>query len=339
VGDRLSTVAEELPIQVQQVEDLSEPERSEELRRLLRAVHGAVMRHAVDLDAPPVAELEKLADAVRTSIPEPVEDVLPPRIRVFVRLLRRDAFPPAWTLATDNASGVVHSTSAVSTWAGPGHIRTQLSLPTFIEDGAVFAWLPGFRDPRWSVPDEVFDLGADVEARSRLDRAVFADGRLALAGSAWLTRLSGRPDDRVQLVLSDGEDSIRVDAARVRTPERVEDSGPGLTQLAWTGWTAAIELAELATRSANWRVRIEVDQDGVRRGEALGLDRGPLAHQRLIAEPYEARTCAARLRQGPRGGLVVQVRPFETVTARALPVSARTALRRLRPSAVAPPEW
>ena len=161
-------------------------------------MHDAVRREAVDLDAAPVERLRTLADAVRTSIPDPVEDELPPRVRVFVRLLRRDALEPAWTLAADNASGFVHATSAVSTWAGPGHARTQLPLPVFVEDRAVFGWLPGFRDPRWAVPDDVYDLAADVDLRARLDRASFGSDRLHLAGSGWLAHLSARADDTVE---------------------------------------------------------------------------------------------------------------------------------------------
>ena len=182
------------------------------------------------------------------------------RVRVFVRLLRRDAFEPAWTLATDNASGVVHATSAVSTWAGPGHARTQLALPTFVEDGAVFAWLPGFRDPRWAVPDEVF-ISARTSRCVAGSTAPVRRRAAHLAGSAWLTRLSARPEDTVELVLFDGADRIQIGAADA-------DAGTGGGQRAGAdpagvgGVVGGLVLAPVAARSADWRVRIEVDQDG-----------------------------------------------------------------------------
>ena len=339
MSDRLTETAHELAFLAAEVAHRGDQERDDALRTVLGTVHDAVRREAVDLDHTPVDDLRLLAEAVRTHVPAPVEDGLPPRVRVFVRLLRRDAVEPAWTLAADNASGFVHATSAVSTWAGPGHARTQLPLPVFVDDRAVFAWLPGFRDPRWAVPDEVFDLAADVELGARLDRARFDSDRLELAGSAWLTHLTTRPDDTVELVLIDGDDRVRVSATRNRTPERVADSGPALTALAWIGWSAEVDLGALPRRAANWRVRIEVAQNGVRRGGPLGLRRGPLARQVLMATPYEARACFARLRAGGRGGLFVQVRPFESPAARLLPVSARAALRRIRPNAVPPPEW
>jgi hypothetical protein len=336
VSDRLRESARELADHAAAV---SGADRDDALREVLRNAHDAVRRAAVDVDATPVDELHALADAVRASIPDPVEDALPPRIRVFVRLLRLGAVEPAWTLAADNASGFVQASSAVSTWAGPGHARTQLPLPVLIDDRAIFAWLPGLRDPRWSVPDAVYDIGADVESRARLDSGRFRADRLELAGSAWLTLLSARRDDTVELVLIDGDERVRVSARRARTPERVADSGPALTALAWVGFTAEVDLAALPNRMANWRVRIEVAQDGVRRGGPLGLHRGPLARPALMATPYEARSWVTRLSAGGRGALYVQVRPFESAAARLLPVSARAALRRVRPQAVPLPEW
>lgn len=339
--DRLRTLADELPARVAAAAELADDERSKALRKVVRHVHLEVMRATGDDGNAPVDDLRAVATALRTALPGSIEDELSPRERIFIRLLRRDAFEPAWTLAGDNASGVVaRGTGGTSMWGGPTMARTQLALPTFVEGDAVHAWLPGFRDPRWAIPDDVFDLHADVTLAARLDRVRFDRDQLHLSGTAQLTWLEARPDDTVEIVLNEAEGTrIRVPATRTRTPEYVEDVGPGLTRTAWTGWRVAVDLDALAQQPGNWRVRLEVAQDGVRRGDPVGLDRGPLAHQRLIAEPHEARSCFARVRQGGRGGVVLQVRPIESTAARVLPVGARAVLRRVRPQAVAPPEW
>jgi hypothetical protein len=289
------------------------------------------MRDAVETDDPPVPQLRQLAEAVRNHLPEPIEDEAAVRVRVFVRLLRCDAFEPAWTLAADNASGVFESASTISTWTGARRSRHRLPLPTLVDGASVFAWLPGFRDPRWAVPDAVYDISSDVKIRSALDRAVFRDDQLQLAGAAWLRPFDARRDDAVTVVAIAGDRRVPFTAVRLRTPERVTGAGPGLTALAWAGWSATVDLAALAD-ATQWRLRIAAGHGAIRRDQPLGLSRGPLAEHALIGQPYDGRRFHARLRQGPHGGLALQLRPV-TAPARLLPPRARTALRRVRSAA------
>ena len=239
MSEKLRDAALALPALVQEAEQLPVEERTRALRKVLRTqVHDPAMR-ATGSDAGP-ADLTDLAAAVRASVPDAVEDGMEPRLRVFVRLLRRDALEPAWTLAGDNASGVVaQATSGVSMWAGPTMVRHAAAAADLIENGAaVFAWLPGFRDPRCDVPDDVYDLAADVGLYLRLDRARFDADRLALSGVAWITPFDAGEDDVVTVRLEADGRQVRVPATRTRSPEHVRELGPALTQLAWAGWRA-----------------------------------------------------------------------------------------------------
>lgn len=294
---------------------LGPDERAHALRRLLRAeVHDAVMRLSADhharYDEPTVADLRALAAVVRDDVPAGAEDRLGVRVRVFVRLLRRDTLEPAWMLAQDDASGVVRPSKAASTWAGGSRLGSALPLPTHVEGGHVYAWLPGFRDPRWGVPDEVFDISGDVVLRGELDEAILVGGRLELYGSAYLGLLAAGPDDEITIALSGPAGTrYRVHAERVRRPDLVKPSGPDLTRLAWAGWRASVELAPMLNAPGVWRPRLEIVEHGIERSELLGRRRGPLAQPR--PEPVPHRFGAATIcleRTEKNAGLQVRVR-------------------------------
>ena len=178
-------------------------------------------------DALPADRLAELAAAVRARVPQGAEDRLPPRVRTLIRLLRRDALEPAWTLAEDNAAGVVRPTRAQSMWAGGSFASSRLPLPTVVDDdGRAFAWLPGFRDPRWGVPDDVYNIDNEVILRCSLDLVLLRRGVLHLSGGGYLGLLETSAQDSVVVVLNgpDGAEH-RVPARRVtssgrRAPER-----------------------------------------------------------------------------------------------------------------------
>jgi hypothetical protein len=255
-------------------------DRDVALRELLRThVHGVAMRAATDGGEDAVVVLEDLAAAVAEHIPEGTENRLGPRERVLTTLLRRGAVEPARMLALDNASGVLRPSKPVSAWAGASTLSSRLPLPTLAEGGHVYAWLPGFRDPRWDLPEEVYRIDADVVARGALEQATVAAGHLTLYGTAWLSHLTASPDDEI-VVLFDGPDGAahRARAGRTRRPELVKPRGPELTRLAWGGWHARVPLEPLAAVPGTWRTRIRIEEQGIHRAGALGLRRrGPLA--------------------------------------------------------------
>lgn len=311
------------------VDELPEDERDEALRALLRTdIHDAVMQLTVDSDEVLLDELRELGELIRTSVPDGTEDRLPVRVRVFVRLLRRGAVEPAWTLAHDNASGVIRPTRATSMWAGGSFLTSRLPLPTHLENGRVYAWLPGFRDPRYGVPDDVYAIDADVVQRGDLDLVQLRGRSLRLYGTAYLGLLEATPHGRVALSFEGPDGAVhRVDAVRVRRPDHVKPSGPDLTRLAWTGWHAEADITPLLAVPGTWRITVEVDEQGVVRGRPLGRSRGPLADAALQEPGRQIGGRAVRL--GNEGGLVLRIARMSPAV-RAIPAPLRRALRKLR---------
>jgi hypothetical protein len=312
--------------------ELPPDERDEALRTLLRTdVHDAVMQLTVDSDEMLLDDLRELGELIRTSVPDDTENRLPVRVRVFVRLLRRGAYEPAWTLAHDNASGVVRPTRATSMWAGGSFLTSRLPLPTHLEDGRVYAWLPGFRDPRYGVPDDVYAIDSDVVLRGDVDLAELRGPSLRLYGTAYLGLLDARPQGRVALALAGPDGAAhRVDAARVRRPDHVKPSGPDLTRLAWAGWHAEFDLAPLLAVPGTWRINVEVDEQGVQRSRPLGRSRGPLAAPELFTAPARRiKGLAVRLDNAADGALVLRISRM-SLAARVVPAPLRRVLRRLR---------
>lgn len=67
-----------------------------------------------------------------------------------------------------------------------------------VEGDRVFAAKPGFRDPAYAVPDEVYEVTGEIHARRGLTGLEWAGGRMRIAGYAYLPGLEA---DREQPVL------------------------------------------------------------------------------------------------------------------------------------------
>jgi poly(ribitol-phosphate) beta-N-acetylglucosaminyltransferase len=313
------------------IEGLPDQERTKMMLALLRTeVHDVVLQLTAEVDALPADRLGELAAAVRAAVPEGAEDRLPPRVRTLIRLLRRDALEPAWVLAEDNAAGVVRPTRAQSMWAGGSFASPRLPLPTVVDDdGRAYAWLPGFRDPRWGVPDDVYNIDNEVVLRSSLDVVLLRRGELRLSGGGYLGLLETSAQDSVVVVLNgpDGAEH-RVAARRVRRPDDVRLSGPELTRLAWAGWHAQVDVAALST-PGTWRVSLEVTERGAQRTSPLGRKRGPLAQPEMVAASVERRGYGIRVDSEQDGRLLVRVTRLSP-SARLVPRPVRNALRAIR---------
>lgn len=220
--------------------------------------------------------LAGLAAAVRAGVPPRIEDPMAIRARVFVRLLRHDALESARTLAADSAVGTVRTGRAELRWAGGRAATSALPLPIQLDGERVFVWLPGFRDPRAQVPDDIYDVSRNVQVRGRLHRIRWGADGLELAGSAYL-RVVGAAASDVVTVAAVHADGTRVEVAarRARSPEFVGSRGPDLVRLAWSGWHARLSAAGLAARPGAWRLELAVARAQIRRSAPLGAERGP----------------------------------------------------------------
>lgn len=332
VGETLRDAAQRFTDGVATVEGLSDsPARSKTIRSLLVRSHRDVMQVAAGAHVALPRELDELAVAIRSLVPEGVEDALAVRQRVFVRLLRLGAVDPAWTLVEDNSTGVVRSARTGIKWAGGQDSNVALPLPTVVHGGTVHAWLPGFRDPRWDVPDSVYDITDRVRLKVVLEDIALERGVLALAGSAHFSELAANADDDVTVVLRGPQGRVhRIRATRLRTPKYVKVKGPELNRLVWAGWHAAIDLKVLRKSPGRWTVWLELARGDLCGRRRLGRSRGAYAELVRRAGPVEANRMVFRLSSSKNNELLLTVRPLG-LTARLLPRPLRDALRRLRP--------
>jgi hypothetical protein len=217
-------------------------------------------------------------------------------------------------------------------WAGGSFLTSRLPLPTHLEDGRVYAWLPGFRDPRYGVPDEVYAIDSDVILRGDVDLAELRGRTLRLHGTAYLGLLEAGPRGRVALSLAGPDGAAhQVEATRVRRPDHVKSSGPDLTRLAWSGWHAEFDITPLLAVAGTWRITVELDEQGVQRSRVLGRSRSPLAATPLFENnpALELSGRAVRLDNAADGALVLRIARMGPA-ARAVPAPIRRGLNRLR---------
>lgn len=262
----------------------------------LIAAHDSVLAAVVNPEGCRLesADFAALRRAVAGLSAEQLRRGVPPRIRVFFRLVQGGFFEPARQLAADNAVGVVAPRTRSFRWAGGKGAPRKLPLPTVICDGKVFAFLPGFRDPRWSVPNDIYDVSESAWLRGTLQFMQVDGTEWVLAGSAYVTLLAADPADQVELMVvpepGTAGKKLRIPAQRVRSPEFVT-AGDG-ERLAWAGWQIRTELSDPALRPGVYSLRVRLSQQGVIRQVALasgrrrGVRLGPLLRANApVAQP------------------------------------------------------
>lgn len=254
------------------------------------------------------AAVRALADEVAARGLEPGERHLGVHGRVSVRLLEQGR--------PDAAHLVVR------------HRVTRQPLFTMVRDGAVFAWLPGFDDPRVDAPDAAYDISDLVTARGALDDVQLTDGRLVLGGHAYLRHLEARTDDRVSIVLHrpDGADE-RVPARRVRRWDHVSGSGTRLNRLAWSGFAAELDPALFRRDAKAILLQVEIiTPDGLTRTGRLTAS-GTAGLKDVL--PFDLPMGLRHVRVADRRGAVTLATLSMARRARGrVPAPIRTALRR-----------
>jgi hypothetical protein len=318
-----------LPDSVADVDATPEQDRPSALAALVRAdVHDPAVAATAFGDTMPAAELVQLTDAVRKYLPVGAEAGADPRVRVFVSLLRAGALEPAWTLAGDNGAGTVAQEVGFSTWAGAARTSFELPLVPVIEGQRAYAWLPGFRDPRWQVPDDVYDITADIELRCTIDYASLRGDALLLAGTAQLTQLPSSQEEEATLLVGTSGRVLRVPGRRLRRPDLVKGTGKDLTRLAWSGWTVTIDLPTVLDGAGDRQCELEIVHRGLRRTALVTpVGAGPLGARSTVG-PTEVGGCAVTLVVDPHNGIRIRSRSLPGRT-RALPQPVRRAVRTL----------
>lgn len=219
-------------------------------------------------DDTPIDVLRRLGEVIGSSAadgpfggPVTVEDV---RDLVVANLLADGHLTVAWEVVQDYAAGLIQRPFHGATSAGSRRSAVPAPAFTFTEGTRAFAWLTGFRDPRYLVPDDCYDISALVEPEVRLDEIAVHEGRLAVSGSARWRHLSPSPADEVLVALSPGTDPTGwVRAARTHRAQLTTGSRTGLSAGLCAGWHA-----ELPLRAADLRQRTPL-QVGMARGKFI----------------------------------------------------------------------
>lgn len=255
----------------------------------LREVHDQLVLATADHDAPP----RELLASVAEQLTDDGGKSLRPRERVAIRLLRAGAIDAAWAVLQDNGVGVTTEELRANTSAGAPRTAWRLPLSTCIEPPSVFAWLPGFRDPRFDAPDDAYDITDLVTAAVRLDEMWWDGPRLVLAGTAYLRHLPADPTDEVSVVLRhpDGAEFV-VPGERLRRPDLVAGGIDTVSRRAWTGWAARVDARELRP-SGRWKPSVRVAAHGLEQEARLAPARGLAVP---AASASRARTRAATTR-------------------------------------------
>lgn len=242
----------------------------------LRDLHALLMRATPLVDEPPRASLAAAAGLV-AELPSEVLAGLAPRPRTVFRLLLAGAVDAAWVVLIDNATGVVEEPFAGSTSSGATRKAWRLPLLTRIEPPKVFADLPGFRDPRFSAPEDCYDITAGVRLRHQLDEISIVGDIATLGGWAVLDPLVTGPEEQVRLIAGNGDAKVAATGRRLRRADLVAGKSESAARRAWAGWSARLDLADPRLVEGSWDLSLEVDHDGVSRLVPLGANASDLA--------------------------------------------------------------
>jgi hypothetical protein len=246
------------------------PSRRSEIRELVVLLSRATVPQPAPTDV-----LTPAMVAMIEALPSDVVDSLAPKPRTAVRLVRAGCLDAAWAALCEAAIGVVADPFRAATATGAGRATGRRPLRALLEPPAVYARLPGFRDPRFAAPDSCYEIADTVKLRHEVDEVAVIDGRLMLAGWAALDIVDASPDETVRLVLRSEDGEVAVAGRRLRRPDLVTGRDEGLRRRAWSGWSVGVDVDRLG--KGEWRVSLELDHSGLLRRGPVGSAAGDLA--------------------------------------------------------------
>jgi hypothetical protein len=263
------------------------------LHDMLRAVTGTA-------DDEPRSLLQRAADLLAGADADVIES-LAPRPRVVMRLLRADALAAAWLVLMDNSTGAVRRDFRASTSSGADRTEWTLPLLTTVEPPHVYAELPAFRDPRYGLSDELFEIDGAIKLRCHVDE-VATGKRPIISGWAALDHVTTQSDEVVALVAVQEGHEVRWQGNRVRRADLVGGNRETIRRRAWAGWSVECRIEDLAERTGRWSLSVEVTHRGLTRRARIGKSVGELAMS-VVGRPVSDRP-AARLLSGAGGWVV-----------------------------------
>jgi hypothetical protein len=247
------------------------------------------------------AELLVRAAAIVEQAEVDVVESLSPRPRVVMRLLRAEATAAAWLVLIDNATGVVRRDFHASTSSGADRTEWPLPLITTVEPPSIYAELPAFRDPRFELADDLFEIGSAIRLRCHVDE-VAAGRHPTISGWAALDHVTTDAEEEVAVVAAQDGREVRWRGTRVRRADLVGGNRETIRRRAWAGWAVECRPEELEQPAGRWSLSVEVTHRGLVRRSRIGKSVGELAMS-VVGRPFSDKP-SSRLLAGPGGWVI-----------------------------------
>jgi hypothetical protein len=146
-----------------------------------------------------------------------------------------------------------------------------------VEGGRVFTTLPFFRDPQVGLPDELFDITADMTVSHQLQKARWDGAMLLLDGYAFFEQLSTK-DRATRVVLRERSTGAQESHAVTARRDDTLTNAKGKTR-AMGRFSARVNLAQTSSGwplpPGTWDLYLSVSFEGVTQEVRLGTRRAP----------------------------------------------------------------
>ncbi len=156
--------------------------------------------------------------------------------------------------------------------------RSKVSTPVLVDAGKALARYPFLRDPARSIPDECYDVTAQLGVRHHVTRAEVRGAMLYLAGHGYLHRVETL-DVSTELVLRerDGKTEFRLPVTHTRTPDVGTDEDEGRFTYDRAGFEAALDIDTAADGNplgdGLWDISLAIGAQGITREVRIGSKR------------------------------------------------------------------
>ncbi|CAM5316025.1 glycosyltransferase family 2 protein [Streptomyces abikoensis] len=243
----------------------------------------------------------ELADLVALHWSEGLAARLPAVVRLRCHLIRHRLLDELLTLVhweLDRGAASYGITTLAATAAAGPEIR--------VEDGRAYALYPYFRDSTLTIPDDCYDITAELPVRHRVDSAGINATGLRLAGHARIHRISTR-DVTTELVLRKrGSDTERrLPVHRTPTPGLGADEDGGRYDYGTAGFDVTVDLASLTP--GIWDFSLAVGAQGIVKEARLGSSRADSVTTATTTLVTDAGTAVALFTTKPYGNLSLDV--------------------------------
>ncbi|MFI7408876.1 glycosyltransferase [Streptomyces sp. NPDC049627] len=155
---------------------------------------------------------------------------------------------------------------------------SKVATPVVVDAGRALARYPFLRDPARSVPDDCYDVTAQLGVRHHVTRADVRGSVLHLAGHGYLHRVETR-DVSTGLVLRerDSRTEYRLPVTHTRTPDAGADEDEGRYTYDRAGFEAVVDITTAAEGGplgdGLWDISLAIGAQGITREVRIGSKR------------------------------------------------------------------